>query len=94
MSSPATDEQKGRHDQQAGRPRATRLRRPLPGRGHARARGRIWPRGLARATARIDEWAKVVAPSTELRRRYGHDPSKFEEFRRRYRAELPSLGDK
>ena len=49
---------------------------------------RIWPRGLAKATARIDEWAKVVAPSTELRRWYGHDPSRFEEFRRRYQAEL------
>jgi uncharacterized protein YeaO (DUF488 family) len=49
---------------------------------------RIWPRGLARATAGIDEWAKVVAPSTELRRWYGHDPSKFDEFRRRYTAEL------
>ena len=49
---------------------------------------RIWPRGLAKATARIDEWAKVVAPSTELRRWYGHDPSRFEEFRHRYQAEL------
>jgi uncharacterized protein YeaO (DUF488 family) len=49
---------------------------------------RIWPRGLAKAAARIDEWAKVVAPSTELRRWYGHDPSRFEEFRRRYQAEL------
>jgi uncharacterized protein YeaO (DUF488 family) len=39
---------------------------------------RVWPRGLAKATARIDEWAKVVAPSTELRRWYGHDPSKFD----------------
>jgi uncharacterized protein YeaO (DUF488 family) len=49
---------------------------------------RIWPRGLAKATARIDEWAKAVAPSTELRRWYSHDPSRFEEFRRRYQAEL------
>jgi uncharacterized protein YeaO (DUF488 family) len=49
---------------------------------------RIWPRGLAKATARIDEWAKVVAPSTELLRWYGHDPSRFEEFRHRYQAEL------
>ena len=49
---------------------------------------RIWPRGLAKATARIDEWAKVVAPSTELRRWYGHDPSKFDQFRHRYEAEL------
>jgi uncharacterized protein YeaO (DUF488 family) len=49
---------------------------------------RIWPRGLAKATAEIDGWAKVVAPSAELRRWYGHDPSRFEEFRRRYQAEL------
>ncbi len=49
---------------------------------------RIWPRGLAKARAGIDEWAKDVAPSTELRRWYGHDPARFEEFRRRYRAEL------
>jgi uncharacterized protein YeaO (DUF488 family) len=49
---------------------------------------RIWPRGLAKARAGIDEWAKDVAPSTELRRWYGHDPARFEEFRRRYQAEL------
>jgi uncharacterized protein YeaO (DUF488 family) len=49
---------------------------------------RIWPRGLAKARAGIDEWAKEVAPSTELRRWYGHEPARFEEFRRRYRAEL------
>ena len=49
---------------------------------------RIWPRGLARTAARIDEWAKAVAPSTELRRWYGHDPSKFDQFGQRYTAEL------
>jgi uncharacterized protein YeaO (DUF488 family) len=49
---------------------------------------RIWPRGLAKARAGIDEWAKQVAPSTDLRRWYGHDPGRFEEFRRRYLAEL------
>ena len=49
---------------------------------------RIWPRGLARDRARIDEWLKAVAPSTELRRWYGHDAGRFAEFRRRYRAEL------
>jgi uncharacterized protein YeaO (DUF488 family) len=49
---------------------------------------RIWPRGLAKATAGIDEWMTTVAPSTELRRWYGHDPDRFEEFRRRYQAEL------
>jgi uncharacterized protein YeaO (DUF488 family) len=49
---------------------------------------RIWPRGLAKDAANIDEWAKPLAPSTELRRWYGHDPGKFDEFRRRYQTEL------
>jgi uncharacterized protein YeaO (DUF488 family) len=49
---------------------------------------RLWPRGIAKAEAPIDEWAKDVAPSTELRRWYGHDPDKFAEFAKRYRAEL------
>lgn len=51
---------------------------------------RVWPRGLAKSAARLDEWAKEVAPSTELRTWYKHDPAKFEEFRRRYTAELES----
>jgi uncharacterized protein YeaO (DUF488 family) len=49
---------------------------------------RLWPRGIAKADAPFDEWAKEVAPSTELRRWYGHDPVKFEEFARTYRDEL------
>jgi uncharacterized protein YeaO (DUF488 family) len=49
---------------------------------------RLWPRGLARASAGFDEWCKQIAPSTELRRWYGHDPERFPEFRRRYRSEL------
>ena len=49
---------------------------------------RIWPRGLTKARADLAEWCKQVAPSTELRKWYGHDPAKFEEFVRRYRAEL------
>jgi uncharacterized protein YeaO (DUF488 family) len=49
---------------------------------------RLWPRGVAKAEAPIDEWFKDVAPSTALRRWYGHDPDKFEEFARRYNAEL------
>jgi uncharacterized protein YeaO (DUF488 family) len=49
---------------------------------------RIWPRGLRKDEARLDEWCTDVAPSTELRRWYGHDPEHFEEFARRYRAEL------
>jgi uncharacterized protein YeaO (DUF488 family) len=49
---------------------------------------RLWPRGVRKADAAIDRWAKEVAPSTELRLWFGHDPSRWEEFRRRYRAEL------
>lgn len=49
---------------------------------------RIWPRGLRKDAADLDEWAKDVAPSTELRKWYGHDPAKFDEFRRRYLDEL------
>jgi uncharacterized protein YeaO (DUF488 family) len=49
---------------------------------------RLWPRGLSRAAARIDAWAKTVAPSTPLRQWYGHDPAKWDQFRRRYFAEL------
>jgi uncharacterized protein YeaO (DUF488 family) len=53
---------------------------------------RVWPRGLRKDAARLDDWAKDVAPSTELRKWYGHDPAKFDEFRRRYLAELTGPG--
>jgi uncharacterized protein YeaO (DUF488 family) len=49
---------------------------------------RLWPRGVAKDSVRLDEWAKDAAPSTELRRWYGHDPERFGEFSRRYREEL------
>ena len=49
---------------------------------------RLWPRGLRKAEAGFDEWCKEAAPSPELRKWYGHDPARFDEFRRRYRAEL------
>ena len=49
---------------------------------------RLWPRGLSKDSARLDAWLKEVAPSDELRRWYGHDPERFDEFTRRYRAEL------
>ena len=51
---------------------------------------RLWPRGLRKDAARLDEWAKDVAPSSELRTWFGHDPAKFGEFCRRYtRGTLP-----
>jgi uncharacterized protein YeaO (DUF488 family) len=49
---------------------------------------RVWPRGLRKDDAHLDEWCKDVAPSTQLRKWYGHDPASFAEFARRYRAEL------
>lgn len=49
---------------------------------------RIWPRGLTKVKADLDDWCKLVAPSTELRKWYDHDPARFEEFRRRYEGEL------
>lgn len=49
---------------------------------------RVWPRGMRKEDAHLDEWLRDVAPSTELRRWYGHDPERFAEFGRRYRAEL------
>jgi uncharacterized protein YeaO (DUF488 family) len=51
---------------------------------------RVWPRGLSKDDAALDEWSKDVAPSTELRRWYGHDPERFREFAERYRSELTS----
>ena len=49
---------------------------------------RIWPRGVSKERADLDEWCKQIAPSTDLRKWYGHDPDKYGEFDRRYRAEL------
>jgi uncharacterized protein YeaO (DUF488 family) len=49
---------------------------------------RLWPRGVSKERAKLDDWCKGIAPSTELRRWYGHAPDRFEEFSTRYRAEL------
>jgi uncharacterized protein YeaO (DUF488 family) len=49
---------------------------------------RLWPRGVTKESAAIDQWAKDLAPSTELRKWFGHDPARWPEFRRRYIAEL------
>jgi len=55
---------------------------------------RLWPRGVKREQARLDEWARELAPSAELRRWFGHDPERFDEFRRRYRGELAAHEEK
>lgn len=49
---------------------------------------RLWPRGVSKDRARLDAWLKEVAPSSTLRHWFGHDPERWEEFRRRYWAEL------
>ncbi len=49
---------------------------------------RLWPRGLSKQKAKVDHWLRDLAPSTALRKWYGHDPERWTEFRRRYRAEL------
>jgi uncharacterized protein YeaO (DUF488 family) len=49
---------------------------------------RLWPRGLTKEKASVDLWLKDIAPSTELRKWYGHDPDKCEEFKERYLSEL------
>lgn len=54
---------------------------------------RIWPRGVAKTDLPYDLWLKEAAPSTELRKWFGHDPEKFEEFSRRYEAELDVARD-
>ena len=56
--------------------------------GHCFLVERLWPRGVAKASLHLDLWLKDVAPSTELRQWFGHDSKKWDEFQRRYRAEL------
>jgi uncharacterized protein YeaO (DUF488 family) len=54
---------------------------------------RLWPRGISRKQARIDVWMKDIAPNSDLRKWFGHDPDKWMEFARRYRAELKGKKD-
>jgi uncharacterized protein YeaO (DUF488 family) len=49
---------------------------------------RLWPRGVSKAEAAIDEWLKDLAPSSELRKWFGHDPDRWDEFQRRYASEI------
>lgn len=79
----------------AGRPRVRvgRVYDPRTAQDGARVLvDRLWPRGLTKARADLDEWCKQIAPSTELRTWYGHDPERFDEFARRYRSELGEPG--
>ncbi len=49
---------------------------------------RVWPRGITKESLKLDLWLREVAPSNELRKWFGHDPTRWEEFQRRYRSEL------
>lgn len=55
---------------------------------------RVWPRGISKDALAMDEWTKELAPSSELRQWFGHDPGKWKEFVRRYRRELEPQADK
>ncbi|MCV7282219.1 DUF488 family protein [Mycolicibacterium flavescens] len=72
--------------------RQVRVRRiydePRPDDGARVLVNRLWPRGISKESAHLDEWCKDVAPSTELRKWYRHDPARFDEFAHRYRDEL------
>jgi uncharacterized protein YeaO (DUF488 family) len=61
---------------------------PQPDDGQRVLVDRLWPRGLSKQRAHLDKWCKQIAPSTDLRKWYGHDPDRYDEFARRYRAEL------
>lgn len=54
---------------------------------------RLWPRGISKERAAIDHWMKDIAPSTQLRKWFGHDPARWEEFRRRYAKEVRQHAD-
>ncbi len=61
---------------------------PAEGDGYRVLIDRLWPRGLKKEALAMDVWAKELAPSTELRQWFGHDPARWDEFRQRYAAEL------
>jgi uncharacterized protein YeaO (DUF488 family) len=67
--------------------------RDVPAPGRRFLVERLWPRGVRRADLPLDGWQRDVAPSTELRRWFGHDPARWAEFRRRYLAELEAAPD-
>ncbi len=54
---------------------------------------RLWPRGISKERAQLSAWLRVLAPSTELRKWFGHEPARWDEFRRRYRRELEDRGE-
>jgi uncharacterized protein YeaO (DUF488 family) len=65
---------------------------PGPDDGHRVLVDRVWPRGRTKAELRLDEWARDLGPSTDLRKWFGHDPARWTEFQDRYHAELAEPG--
>jgi len=84
-------------DRKAKAPADIRLKRayeaPVKGDGTRVLIDRLWPRGVSKETARIDHWFRELAPSTSLRKWFGHDPDRWEEFQRRYELELKQDGE-
>lgn len=75
--------------------RAKRIYDPAEkGDGHRVLIDHVWPRGVSKEKAKLDEWAKELAPSGELRKWFDHDPDRFGEFRRRYRRELQAQDER
>ena len=65
---------------------------PTPDDGHRVLVDRVWPRGRTKRDLRLDAWARELGPSTTRRKWFGHDPERWDEFQKRYRAELKSPG--
>ena len=65
-----------------------------PGDGYRVLIDHVWPRGVSRERANLDEWARELAPSDELRKWFGHVPERFRKFRSRYRRELAAHGER
>lgn len=85
-----------RHEQRSRLAVALRVKRvyeePEEADGERILVDRIWPRGLSKEKARLSDWRKELAPSNDLRKWFGHDPERWEEFKERYRAELEEAG--
>jgi uncharacterized protein YeaO (DUF488 family) len=67
---------------------------PMPGDGFRILVDRVWPRGISRERASLGEWDRTLSPSTQLRKWFGHEPSRFEEFRAKYLEELRAQRDR
>ena len=67
--------------------------KPSPQDGKRILIDRLWPRGLKKGDTGVDEWMREIAPSAELRKWFGHDPSKYEDFKKRYFMELEKKKD-